>query len=81
MTKEIERELMGHVETIRKYPKGYEFTIPYYKMTTPQINAMNWVTDKAIELGLIRSISISHSLEDLRGESGRFCSEETFIRR
>ena len=80
MKKEIEIELMKHVDTIRSYKRGFEFTIPYYKMTRGQINAMNWVTKKAEDLGLIRSISIGHSLEDLRGESGRWCSEETFER-
>ena len=80
MTKEIDKELMKHVETIRSYKKGYEFTIPYYKMTDAQLRAMNWVTKKAEELGLIRCIAIGHSFEDLRGESGRFCSEETFKR-
>ena len=80
MKKEIEMELMKYVNTIRNYKKGFEFTIPYYKMTNAQLNAMNWVTKKAEELGLIRSIAIHHSFEDLLGESGRFCSEETFIR-
>ena len=80
INKEIESQLMKHVDTIRSYKSGFEFTIPYYKMTKGQINAMNWVTKKAEDLGLIRSISIGHSFEDLRGESGRFCSEETFKR-
>lgn len=80
MKKEIEMELMKHVEKIRSYRKGFVFTIPYYKMTNAQLNAMNWVTKKSEELGLIRSIAIHHSFEDLRKESGRFCSEETFER-
>lgn len=80
MKKEIETELMKHVETIRSYKKGFEFTLPYYQMTKGQINAVNWVTKKAKDLGLIESISVGISLEDARGESGRFCSEETFRR-
>lgn len=80
MTKETEKQLMEYVNTIRKYKKGFEFTLPYHEMTDGQYNAMKWITNKAEELGLIRCISIGHSFEDLRGESGRFCSEETYKR-
>lgn len=80
MTKEIENELMKYIETIRSYKKGFEFDIPYYEMTDGQYNAMRWIGRKAQELGLIKVISIGHSLEDLRGESGRWCSEETWKR-
>lgn len=80
MTKEIENQLMEYVDMIRKYKKGFEFTIPYYKMTDAQLNAIKWVTKKAEELKLIRSISIGLSFEDVCGESGRFCSEETWKR-
>ena len=80
MTKETEKELMKCINKISNYKKGFEFTIPYYKMTDNQIKGMNWVTKNAEELGLIKCISIGHSLADLRGESGRFCSEKTFVR-
>ena len=80
MTKEIENELMEHVETIKSYKSGFEFTIPYYRMTDGQYNAMRWVLRKAEELGLIEHISVGLSFEDIRGESGRWCSEETWKR-
>lgn len=80
MKKETEKELMKCINKIRNYNKGFEFTISYYKMTDSQVNGMNWVVRKAEELGLIKCISIGHSLEDLRGETGRFCSEMTFVR-
>ena len=80
MSKETEKELMKVVDKIKRYKKGTTFTIPYYQMTIPQLNGMRWVVNKAEDLGLIKSVAISHSLADLRGESGRFCSEETFKR-
>lgn len=49
-------------------------------MTKGQYNGMRWVIRKANELGLIDLVSTGISLEDLRGESGRFCSEETWKR-
>lgn len=54
------REMM---DKIRSYSKGFEFTIPFYKMTSEQKNAMNVVLRNAVEEGLIESISIGLSLE------------------
>lgn len=80
MTKEDEKQLMEYVNTIRRYKKGFEFTLPYYEMTDGELNAMKWIVKKAEKLKLIKSVSIGLSFEDVRGESGRFCSEETFRR-
>ena len=74
-------ELNKCIEKIRNYPKGFEFTINYAQIPTKaKENGMHWVLDKAKENGLIESIAIGHSMEDLTGESGRFCTEETFRR-
>lgn len=81
MTKETEAELMRLVDRIRNYKHGFEFTVNYASVPTKaQLNGLNWVLNKAKEIGLITSIAIGHTLEDLRGESGLFCSEETFRR-
>ena len=75
--KEIEKAL----EKIKNYPTGFKFTINYASLPTKaKENGMRYVLVKAEELGYIKSVSISHSLTDLRGESGRFCTEETFLR-
>ena len=81
MTKETERELLKLVDRIRNYPKGFEFTVNYASIPTkPKLNGMRWVLKEAENQGLIESISMGMSFEDLRGESGLFCSEETFVR-
>ena len=81
MTYETEMELMKTVDKIRNYKKGFRFTIDYTKIpTNAKINGLKWVLNKAEDNGLIRCISIGHSFEDLRGESGLFASEETYER-
>lgn len=81
MTAEQKKELLNWVETIRKYKSGFEFTVHYADATNGQYNALKWILNEAQNQGLIESISIGLSLEDIRGESGRFCCEETFRRR
>ena len=81
MNKETEAKLNELVERIKGYKQGFEFTVRYCDVPTKaQLNGLDWVLRKAKELGYIKSIAIGHSLEDLRGKSGRFCSEETFVR-
>jgi len=70
------RESKEYADACRKinaYRTGFEFTIPYYKMTQGQRNAMNVITADCTKQGLIQSISIGVSLE------GEF-TEETFVR-
>ena len=67
------------INTIVKYKKGYTFTIPFYKMTKAQENAMRIILKDCCKNGLIESISIGLSLDNIRG-NGRFCSEETYKR-
>lgn len=81
MTEETRKELLKLVDRIRKYPKGFEFTVNYAAIPTKaKRNGMNWVLKEARDQGLIESISMGMSFEDFRGESGLFCSEETFKR-
>lgn len=81
MDKKTQVELEKALNKIKDYPQGFEFTIKYSTIPTKaKENALRWVLDKAIELGYIESISIGLSLADIRGESGRFCNEESFRR-
>ena len=81
MNESQQKELDKCIDKIRNYHKGFEFTIHFSEMTKPQENAMRLILKKAEAEGLIESIAIGHSLEDLRGESGRFNCEETFRRK
>ena len=77
MTRTEFRQSKEYAECMRKitgYPKGFTFTIPYYKMTTGQKNAMDAVTSDAIKEGLLESISMGYSLSPLE------MTEETFKR-
>ncbi|ADL36093.1 hypothetical protein bpr_II155 (plasmid) [Butyrivibrio proteoclasticus B316] len=74
-------ELNSALDRIKNYPKGFEFTIKYSEISSKaKLNALELVLNKARELKYIKSIAIGHSMADLTGESGRFCSEETFKR-
>lgn len=72
-------ELRNHPEyklcmdRIKKYRRGFKFTIPYYKMTTGQRNAMMFILRDAVKMGLIESVATGLNLElDI--------TDETFIR-
>lgn len=67
------KEYKESVEKIKSYSKGFAFTIPYYKMTKAQQNAMNVITHDCIKDRIIESISIGVSLE------GKI-TEETFMK-
>ncbi len=62
-----------YMERIKGYSKGYNFTIPYYKMTRPQINAINVILNDAAKAKIIDSMSFGINLE---GEM----TEATYIR-
>lgn len=62
-----------YMERIKGYSKGYNFTIPYYKMTRPQINAINVILNDAVKAKIIDSMSFGINLE---GE----ITEETYMR-
>lgn len=80
MTEETRKELLKLVDRIRKYPKGFEFTINYTETTKGQFNALQWIVREAMSQKIIECISTGISLEDCRGETGRPFSEETFKR-
>ena len=67
------QEYENSIKKIRNYPKGFKFTLPYYKMTQGQKNAMDIITNDSIKEKLIESVSIGLSL------SGEIV-EETFVR-
>lgn len=62
-------ELRNHPEyaqamnKIRSYRKGFEFTLNYAKIPTPQANALKIIMEDAIEIGLIESIAIGLALD------------------
>ena len=63
------QELRNHEEyalafkKIRAYKKGFEFTLNYAQIPTPQANALKIIMQDAIEQGLLESIAIGLSLE------------------
>ncbi|MGG6555573.1 UNVERIFIED_CONTAM: hypothetical protein MUK63_06785 [Blautia caecimuris] len=61
------------VEKIKGYSKGFEFTLPYYKMTQGQKNAIQIVVDDCIKKRILDTISIGLRLDGT-------ITEETFIR-
>lgn len=48
---------------IKKYTKGFEFTLRWYQIPTPQANALKIVMRDAIEQGLVEQIATDLSLE------------------
>ena len=46
------------IDRIESYPKGFEFTLPYNKMTEKQKRDMFKIMEIARERGLVKSISI-----------------------
>lgn len=56
------KEYIDSVEKIRGYHKGFKFTIPYYKMTVGQKNAMRIILIDCQKEGLIKSTSIGLDL-------------------
>lgn len=67
------QEYKDLVEKIKGYSKGFEFTLPYYKMTQGQKNAVHIITNDCIKKRIIDSIAIGLSLDGT-------ITEETFIR-
>lgn len=56
------------MEKIRRYRTGFEFTIPFYKMSVGQANAMHRILQDAHGEGLIESVSFSFNLDGERAE-------------
>ena len=58
--KEFEQsnEFKEMVKKITMYPKGFYFTLPIYKMTIGQRNAINIIIRHCIDNGIISSVSI-----------------------
>lgn len=63
------QELRNHPEyatamnKIRSYRKGFEFTLNYSAIPTPQANALKVIMADAIEMGLIESIAMGFALD------------------
>lgn len=67
------QEYKDLVEKIKGYSKGFEFTLPYYKMTEGQKNAIHIIINDCIKERIIDSIAIGLQLDGTM-------TEETFIR-
>lgn len=67
------KEYKDIFKKIKNYHEGFKFTLPYYKMTQGQKNAINIITSDCIKERIIDSVSIELNL------SGEI-TEETFIR-
>lgn len=61
------------MEKIKRYPKGFEFTLKYSQIPRPQANALKIIMKDCIESGLVESIALGVSIE------GKFV-DETFRR-
>lgn len=51
------------MDKIRRYKTGFEFTVPVYRMSAGQANAMHRILRDAYEEGLIESVSFDLNLE------------------
>lgn len=51
------------MDKIRRYKTGFEFTIPFYRMSKGQANAMHRILRDAYDEGLIESVSFSFNLD------------------
>lgn len=67
------QEYKDLVEKIKGYSKGFKFTLPYYKMTQGQKNAIHIIINDCIKERIIDSIAIGLQLDGTM-------TEETFIR-
>jgi|GEM_PF-2031055 len=67
------KEYKELLDKIKGYPKGFKFTLPYYKMSQGQKNAINVVTNDCVKDKIICSTAFGL---DLKGN----ITEETFIR-
>lgn len=64
------------VEKVRSYKKGFTFTIPLYKMTEGQKNAMFIIMQDCEKEGLVESLSIGYGFT----KTGFDITEETYKR-
>lgn len=67
------QEYKNAMSKIKGYSKGFKFTLPYYKMTQCQKNAIDIIANDCIKEKIIESVSIGLSLS---GE----VTEEIFVR-
>ena len=51
------------MKKIKSYRKGFEFTINYARIPTPQANALKIVLQDAIKQGYLESIALGYSLQ------------------
>ena len=68
-----QKSMRMQLKKINGYSKGFNFTIPYYKMTQGQKNAMHIITSDCVKGKIIDSVSFGLNLA---GE----ITEETFVR-
>lgn len=61
------------LDKVKKYKKGFTFTVPYNKMTEGQKRGMDIFTRYCIDNGLLKSVSFSMALN---GE----VTDETFCK-
>lgn len=66
------------INRIKKYPKGFRFTLPYHEMTDSVRESAYKITNIAKNMGLIKSVSIGAGWNK-DGEFDTFMSE-TFER-
>lgn len=57
------QEYADMITKVKGYSIGFEFSIPYYKMTPAQKNAMEIVMCDCVESGLIESVAVSFDLD------------------
>lgn len=56
-------EYFKTIDKIRKYPKGFQFTLYYSGTSRAKANALKILMNDCIKCGLIESISIGVSLQ------------------
>lgn len=81
MTREQLRTTTDYAEAmdkIRKYTKGFQFTLYYSKIPKAKANALKILMNDCIKCGLVESTSIGVSLQgDIADETFRRLLEDT----
>lgn len=56
-------EYKTYMDKIKKYKKGFKFTLHYSEIPKAKVNALNVLTNDCIELGILESISTGIGLD------------------
>ena len=68
-------EYKASYKKIEGYPKGFQWTMEWYKIPTGKANSLKIILSDCMKAGLIKSVSIGYGIDN-----GLVETEETFER-